>query len=189
MTGERASFEISPAHSFTPQPENKLLWRPAFSAALVAGLLAAVGTSIPIIPLAMLCMFASGGLAVTIYRRRSGHRPVSPWMGSKLGLLAGGWGFGLLAILSTFRLFGAGERNELRVAFRGKLQEAVASTPDPSVRQAMEGFGSYIASEHGLIVMVLIFLAIAAVFFLAVSALGGALGAALFGRDGGHKEQ
>ena len=50
---------------------NKLIWRPAMSSALVAGLLAAVGTSIPIVPLAMLCMFASGGLAVTLYRRRA----------------------------------------------------------------------------------------------------------------------
>jgi hypothetical protein len=193
MTGERASFEISPAHSFTPQPENKLLWRPAFSAALVAGLLAAVGTSIPIIPLAMLCMFASGGLAVTIYRRRSGHRPVSPWMGSKLGLLAGGWGFGLLTILSTFLLLTANGRTELRATFRGMMQEAAekaaASTADPVARHAMEEFRGYVGTDQGLIVMVLISVAIAAVFFLAVSALGGALGAALFGREGGHKEQ
>lgn len=189
MLEERSGFEISSPRSLDLHPENKLLWRPAFSSALVAGLLAAVGTSIPIIPLAMLCMFASGGLAVTLYRRRAGHHPVSPWMGSKLGLLAGGWGFGLLAILSTFRLFSASERTELRTAFRGKLQEAVASTPDPNVRQAMEGFGAYFATDHGLIVMVMIFLAIAAVFFLAVSALGGALGAALFGRDASHKEQ
>jgi uncharacterized protein involved in cysteine biosynthesis len=172
-----------------PIPENKLLWRPAFSSALVAGLLAAVGTSIPIIPLAVLCMFASGGLAVTLYRRRAGYRQVTPWMGSKLGLLAGGWGFGLLAILSAFRLFAASERTELRAAFRAKLQEATASAADPDVRQGMEQFRSYIATDRGLVIMVLIFLAIAAIFFLAFSALGGALGAALFGRESEHKEK
>jgi uncharacterized protein involved in cysteine biosynthesis len=165
-----------------------LIWRAALSSALVAGLLAAVGTSIPIIPLAMLCMFASGGLAVTLYRRRAGYHTVTPWMGAKLGLLAGGLGFGLLALLSTFRLFAASERTELRSAFLAKLQEATAATPDPDVRQAMEQFGGYIATDHGLIIMVLIFLAVAAIFFLLFSALGGALGAALFGRESGRKE-
>lgn len=181
-----------------PQPEDspraddlaatKLIWRPALGSALVAGMLAAVGTSIPIIPLAMLCMFASGGLAVTLYRRRAGYRMVTPWMGAKLGLLAGGLGFGLLALLSTFRLFAASERTELRAAFREKLQEATATAADPDVRQAMEHFRSYIGSDHGLILVVLLFLAIAAFFFLIFSALGGALGAALFGRESGHKE-
>ncbi len=167
---------------------NKLIWRAAFSSALVAGMLAAVGTSIPIVPLAMLCMFASGGLAVTLYRRRVGYLPVTPWMGAKLGLLAGGLGFGLLALLSTFRLFAASERTQLRAAFREKLQEATATAADPDVRQVMEQFRSYIATDHGLIIVVLIFLAIAAIFFLIFSALGGALGAALFGRESGHKQ-
>ncbi len=167
---------------------NKLIWRPAIGSALVAGMLAAVGTSIPIVPLAMLCMFASGGLAVTLYRRRAGYLTVTPWMGAKLGLLAGGLGFGLLALLSTLRLFAAGERTELRSAFRDKIQDATATATDPDVRQAMEQFRGYIAGDRGLIIVVLIFLAIAALFFLIFSALGGALGAALFGRDSGSKE-
>jgi len=169
-------------------PPNKLVWRPAIGAALVAGMLAAVGTSIPIIPLAMLCMFASGGLAVTLYRRRAGYRTVTPWMGAKLGVLSGGTGFGLLALLSTFRLFAASERRELRTQFRDKMQEAIGSTPDPNVRQAMEQFRGYIATDHGLVLLVIFFLCVAAVFFLTFSALGGALGAALFGRDGARKE-
>jgi hypothetical protein len=168
--------------------ENKLIWRPAFSSALVAGLLAAVGTSIPIIPLAMLCMFASGGLAVTLYRRRIGQGRVTPWMGARLGLLAGGLGFGLLAVLSALRLFAASERTELRTAFREKMQEAMASPADPDVRQAMEQFRGYIATDHGLILVVLLCLAVAAIFFLIFSALGGALGALLFGGESGRTE-
>lgn len=166
-----------------PRSENKLVRRAAISSALVAGMLAAIGTSIPIIPLAMLCMFASGGLAVTLYRRRAGFRRVTPWMGIKLGLLAGGSGFGLLAILSTLRLFASSERMQLRAAFRDKLQEAMGAAADPEVRQAMEQFRGYIATDHGLIIMVLVFLGIAAIFFLIFSALGGALGAALFGKE------
>jgi hypothetical protein len=186
MVTERRALDARPLDH--PLPPNQLIWRPAIGSALVAGLLAAVGTSIPIIPLAMLCMFASGGLAVTLYRRRAGYCAVTPWMGAKLGLLAGGSGFGLLAILSTFRLFAASERIELRTAFRDKMQEAITSTADPDVRQAMEQFRGYIATDHGLILLVLFFLAVAAIFFLIFSALGGALGAALFGRESGRKE-
>lgn len=168
--------------------ENKLIWRPAIGSAMVAGLLAAVGTMIPIVPLAMLCMFASGGLAVTLYRRRAGYSPVSPWMGAKLGLLAGGWGFGLLALLSSFRLFAISERTELRAAFSQKMQEALTTATDPDARLMINRFRDYIATDRGLILMVLFFLAIAAVFFLLFSALGGVLGAALFGRDTGRKQ-
>jgi hypothetical protein len=136
----------------------------------------------------MLCMFASGGLAVTLYRRRAGYSTVTTWMGAKLGLLAGGLGFGLLGLLSSFRLLAASERTELRGAFRDKMRDAMNSTADPDVRQALEQFRGYIATDHGLVTMVMIFLGIAAVFFLAFSALGGMLGATLFGRDGGRKE-
>jgi len=165
-------------------PPNRLQRRAAMHAAFLAGMLAAVGTAIPVIPLAMLCMFASGGMAVTFYRRRAGQQPVTAWMGAKLGVAAGGLGFGLLAVLSTLRLFGAQERDVLREAFRAKMQETIEAATDPQVRHAMEQFRDYIGTDQGLILMVLIFLAVAAVLFLTFSALGGAVGAALFGRDG-----
>jgi uncharacterized protein involved in cysteine biosynthesis len=188
MSFEHRALEVKPPEGVGPaRPANKLVWRAALSSAMVAGLLAAVGTSIPIVPLAVLCMFASGGLAVTLYRRRSGYRTVTPWMGAKLGLLAGSWGFGMLGILSAFRLFASNERTELRTAFREKLAEATATTADPAVHQAMEQFQGYIATDHGLVIMVMFFLAVAAVFFVIFSALGGALGAAIFGRDVGRK--
>lgn len=186
MTGERNAAEPSPAEN-SRGGKNALNWRPAISSALAAGLLAAIGASIPIVPLAMLCMFASGGLAVTLYRRRAAFRQVTPWMGAKLGLLAGGWGFGLLAILSAFRLFVASERAALRSAFLTKLQDATSTAADPDVRQAMEGFRGYIGTDHGLIIVVFIFLAVAAIFFLLFAALGGVLGATLFGRESGEK--
>jgi uncharacterized protein involved in cysteine biosynthesis len=188
MVNERGALTGAPAERVPPPAGDKLIWRPAFGSALVAGMLAAVGTSIPVVPLAMLCMFASGGLAVTLYRRRAGHQTVTPWMGAKLGVLAGGLGFGLLALLSGLRLFTGSERSQLREAFRDKMQEAMANAADPDVRQAMEQFRNYIATDHGLILMVLIFLAIAAVVFLVFAALGGALGAALFGRESGRRE-
>ena len=171
-----------------PRERDRLLWRPAISAALMAGMLAAVGTSIPVVPVAMLCMFAAGGIAVTLYRRRAGHPLVSPWMGAKLGVMAGGTGFGLLALLSTIRLIAPSQRSELRAAFSDRMSQAMANAADPEVRHALEQFRDYIATDRGLISMVLVFVLIAAIFFLIVSALGGALGAFLFGRDGAKKD-
>jgi hypothetical protein len=171
-----------------PFPPDKLIWRPAIGSALVAGLLAAVGTSIPIIPLAVLCMFASGGLAVTLYRRRAGFRAVTPWMGAKLGLLSGGAGFGVRAMLMVVALFGASERKQARDILMEKMQEAAATATDPETRQMMEQFRAYIATDHGLIIVSLIGVAFVAAFFLMFSALGGALGATLFGRESVRKE-
>jgi uncharacterized protein involved in cysteine biosynthesis len=185
---------VNEHHSFAPKlpegtlPPNKLVWRPAIGSALVAGLLAAVGTSVPIVPLAMLCMFAAGGLAVTLYRRRAGYHTVTPWMGAKLGLLSGALGFGLRAIMIPLILFSASQRMVMRKEIVDKMQEAISAAADPDVRQAMEQFRGYIATDHGLVILVLFFLAVAAVFFLIFSALGGALGAAIFGRDGASKE-
>jgi uncharacterized protein involved in cysteine biosynthesis len=91
--------------------------------------------------------------------------------------------------MSSIRLFAPKERSALRQAFHAKLQETMATATDPQVRQAMEQFQGYISTDRGLITLVLIFLAIAAVFFLIFAALGGALGAALFGRDGAPRKR
>ena len=62
MLNERGVIAVPHTENPHPHPENKLVWRAAVGSALVAGMLAAIGTSIPIIPLAMLCMFAAGDL-------------------------------------------------------------------------------------------------------------------------------
>ena len=109
-------------------------------------------------------------------------------MGAKLGLLSGALGFGLRAIMIPLILLSAAQRMVMRKEIVDKMQEAIASTADPDVRQAMEQFRGFIATDHGLILLVLFFLAVAALFFLVFSALGGALGAAIFGRDSASKE-
>lgn len=179
---------LEPILSDGSEPQNKLIWRPAIGAALVAGLLATLGTLIPAVPLIMLCMFASGGLAVTLYRRRAGNATVTPIMGAKLGALAGGWGFGLQAVLITAVLSSPSQRTKGRDVLLGVLRDAAAKSADPNASQMVEKFQGYIATDLGLVVVFLMVLAILALLFLAFSALGGALGAALFGRDSSRKE-
>jgi uncharacterized protein involved in cysteine biosynthesis len=176
------------AVQFGPPVGNRLIWRPAIGSALVAGLLATVGTFIPIIPLAVLCMFASGGLAVTLYRRRAGVGVVTAFMGAKLGMLAGGWGFGTQALLMAIVLLSASGRTKLREAVLEKIREAAGSVADPKMPQWLEQFRGFVATDHGLIVISLIGMAVSGVFFLSFSALGGALGALLFGGESGRRE-
>jgi hypothetical protein len=171
-----------------PLPENKIHWRAAVSSALVAGMLAAVGTWTGVVPLAMLCMFAAGGLAVTLYRRRAGYHAVTSWMGIRVGVLAGGWGFGLLAFLSTLQLFSSARLAELHSFFDEKMREMIATNADPGAQIYLSQLRVYLASDRGLIVVSLVGMAVLGLFFLLFSALGGALGAALFGRESGRKE-
>jgi len=188
MLNELSAPEIEQPQRQESIPVNKLVWRSAFSSALVAGLLAWISFFVPIIPLKLLCIFASGGLAVTLYRRWSGYRPVTPVMGAKLGLLAGGWVVGIFGVLFSLGLFAANARAELRTVLREKLTEATASAVDPEVRQSMDQLQAYIATDHGLIIMMLLSIALLALLFLIFSALGGALGATIFGRDSSRKE-
>jgi hypothetical protein len=76
----------------------------------------------------------------------------------------------------------------MRDLLQGKMQEAATSASDPEARQMAEQLRNYIATDHGLIVVSLIGAVMVAVFFLLFSALGGALGAALFGRDSNRRE-
>ncbi len=181
LTGNRSAEDESslPAQS----PRLGLVWKPAVGATVIAGLLAAVGTSLGVIPLTLLCMFASGGLAVTIYQRLSGQRKITSGMGIRLGVLAGGWGFGVLALLSTFELFTAEGRAAVHKLLEQQIQTALAANADPAKVQAFEQLRGYLATDHGVLLICLVGMLLVGIFFAAASALGGALGATLFGRD------
>ncbi len=190
MPGERDAAAATAPEGFSPAPtpENKLIWLPAIGSALVAGMLATVGTLIPSVPLALLCMFASGGLAVTLYRRRAGVGRVTAWMGAKLGVLAGSWGFGMQALFMVIVLLSASGRTKLRETLMEKMKEAAISVADPNAARWVEQFRGFVATDHGLIVITLVGATISGVLFLSFSALGGALGAALFGGEIRRKE-
>ena len=177
-----------PSPEPTYRAQDKLLWRPAISAALIAGLFAAVGTSSGVIWLALLSMFASGGLALTLYRRKARSLPLTPWTGAKIGALAGGWGFVLLSILSASQFFNPGRMAEMHHVMQERMPDIIAANPDPAMHQKLEQFQNYVATDHGLIIISLIGMATLGVFFLVASAFGGALGAALFGQGSDRKQ-
>jgi hypothetical protein len=98
-------------------------------------------------------------------------------------VLAGGWGFGVLALMSIFELFTSEGRAAVHKLLNEQMQTVMASNLDPAKQQAFEQLQRYVATDHGTISICLGGMLLVGVFFVAVSALGGALGAALFGRD------
>ena len=162
--------------------------RAALSAAVLAGVLAAVGSAFGVVPLALLCMFAAGGLAVTLYRRRTGYPALSSWMGAKVGIFAGGWGFGVLAFVNSLQLFSAGHRAEMHKVLAELLKQQTAAAPDDATRQMMQSIGNYMATDHGMALFWALGLLCLGLCFVVVAGLGGALGATLFGRDGSRQE-
>lgn len=181
LTERSSAKDDSAFSSGTARPS--LAWRPALGATVIAGLLAALGTSLGVVPLTLLCMFAAGGLAVTIYQRLSRQHLITTGMGARLGFFAGGWGFGVLALLSTFELFSAEGRAAVQKLLEQQIQVATAGTTDHDKLQAFEQLRGYVASGHGILLICLLGMLMVGIFFVAASALGGALGASLFGRD------
>lgn len=165
----------------------RLVWRPAMGAALIAGLVAAGGTCLGVVPLTLLCMFAAGGLAVTLYQHLARLHEVTSGMGARLGLLAGGWGFGVLALLSALELFTSEGRAAVHKLLNAQMQAVMANNADVAKQQAFEQLQGYLTTDHGMILICLAGMLLVGIFFVAFSALGGALGATLFGRDNTHQ--
>lgn len=158
-------------------------WHSGRRAALFAGLLAGMGTFIPVMPFILLCMLAAGGLSIAFYTRRepAAHLPASS--GMKLGALAGVFGFLLNACLSSLALFSAQSRAALRTELMGRLKETLESASDQAARDALQRLGDMLATPGGLALFFILAISVFGVLFVALAGLGGAVGASLFGRQ------
>ena len=175
--GERsvADSVILPAGSTAAPLGIFIEWGPAVLSALVA-LAAAIFVMLLGTP-AGLAMLAAGFLCVLFYRRRCRAAHITPGMGARLGALAGGLGFGILAtMLALAAAFGL--RQQLQDTFLKALQEYGAHSSDPHVAQVLE----LTKTSEGFTLLMTLFLAMMLVIFLILSSLGGVLGALLLRR-------
>jgi ABC-type branched-subunit amino acid transport system permease subunit len=147
-------------------------WRAAISAGVVSGLLG-------LLPLGVLLAPAIGGfLCVLFYRRRILTDDPLPSSGFRLGLLSGVCGFVLFAVLQGgVVLFSHGE-NEFRSQLVEAVQRQQAQVPDAQARQLLD----YFLTPPGMRVMIAGVVAFAAVVFVILSGVGGALAAMLLQR-------
>jgi len=157
-------------------PTNAIQWSQALPSTALAGLIAAVLMFIPLGAFG-LGMLAGGFLAVFFYRRRV-PLPVTPSLGAKLGAASGTLGFGIFAIFMAVEVLVLHTGGELRAALLQALEQSASRTSDPQAQQVL----AYLKSPAGLALVMGLGLAFLFVFFLILSSLGGALGAAVLRR-------
>ena len=150
--------------------------------ALTAGFAAGIGSLVPFVPFIMLCMVAAGGMAVTLYKRRLPYVSVPTRRGFRIGALAGLFGFLLNAATSVFGMLSAGNRTALREAMQERLKEALAVNSDPAAKQMVKHLGDMVSTPGGLAAVFAFSLCLFGLLFVLLSGIGGAIGAALFGK-------
>ncbi len=156
-----------------PAAPARIEWSQALPGTLIAGLLLALSWVIPRASLVCLWMIVAGVLAVALYRRRS-RVPVTPGMGARLGAVTGLVGFVIYAVLVS--LAGLVMKGQLRGMLSAALQQAASANPNPAVREAVQR----LSTPEGMALLFTLMMVIMLAAFLVFSAIGGALGAALF---------
>jgi hypothetical protein len=170
-----------PAVAIAPT-QGGLQRRSVLRAALLAGAIAGAGSLVPFMPFMVLCMVAAGGMSIAFYSRREPDITVTAGMGLKIGALAGLFGFLMNAIMSTLSMLSASTRSVLRGEMMERLKDAMASNSDQAATDMLKRIGDQLSTPGGLAFIFTLALAVLAVFFVVFSGIGGAIGAALFGR-------
>ena len=165
-------------------PREAIHWNQVWQGALLAGVGAALLSSLPFLALgSLLWLLIAGALTVSMYQRRVPTAVVRPAMGMRIGALAGVFAFVITAILSTV-LF-ATEGNQLRQMMEEQLRASMAKAPDPRTAEILQQFIGKLNTPEGLATFFLWVMAFIAVIFILSSAAGGALGASMSARRRG----
>lgn len=171
-----------PRPSFAPR--EPIQWNQVWPGALLAGVGAALLSSLPFLALgSIIWLLIAGALAVSMYQRRVPSAIVRPGMGMRIGALAGLFAFVITAILSTV-LF-ATEGSQLRQMMEEQLRASMAKAPDPRSAEILQQFIAKLGTPEGLATFFLWVMAFIAVIFILFSAAGGALGASFSARRRG----
>ncbi len=147
----------------------------------LAALLATATGSAAAQPFIFLLMIATGGIAVTLFTRR-GHTGLTAGRGFKLGLLAGFFAGMVLLVISLPSLVSANGRTEIRTKMTEMINNASAANPDPSAKDQAKQVNDMISTSGGLALLLILLIGIMAFMYMILAGIGGAVGAALFGR-------
>ena len=125
----------------------------------------------------LVAAIAAGFLSIVFLRRRH-QSGVRPWAGARLGALSGVFLFLIAGVLETAIIVTTHKSAELRAEMLDKIQQAAARYPSSEVQPFLD----FVKSPNGLTFMLVFSLIFGFVVFVALGAIGGALGATLFGR-------
>lgn len=152
-------------------------WSQALLPALLGAFLAVFTMLIPV-PTLGLGVAAGGFLCVALYRRRTQSQTISPLMGARLGAVAGGIAYVIIAVVTAVAILAFLRDAQVREAMLKTWQEWAVRYPSLQIQQLLEYAKSPEELAHimeeGLVVMFPL--------FLIASSLGGAIGAAVLGR-------
>jgi hypothetical protein len=154
-------------------------WPQAVRASAIVGVVLALAFALPFAGV-LLGTLAAGSFAVALYRRRVPETPLTPGLGARIGAIAGLFGFALFAVLLSLSMLANRGSGLFRQMLQQGIEQAAARTSDPQAQEALQR----LMSPAGLAVLVTFALIMFLVVFLALSSLGGALGARLFGKKG-----
>ncbi len=163
--------EPVPLHAEMPRGVE---WSQAFPAAAIAGIILAIAWVIPFLGF-LFWMVAGGILAVALYRRRAPHAPLTPALGARVGAVGGVFGFAVFSGLFAMELLVA-RGGRFREMLQQVVQQAAQRNADPRAQQMMQ----QMMTPAGLAALITVVMVILLIGFLALSSLGGAIGAWLF---------
>jgi hypothetical protein len=176
-----AASEIGgePLHQPVPAPTATAIdWSVGLPAAAMAGLITSILIAIPLGASFILGMLAAGFLAIVFYRRRVPAANLAPGKGARLGAVSGAISFGMFAIVTSIEMILLHSGDQLRARLLEALQQSASRTSDPQAQQVLD----YFRTPPGLVLIMILGLIFMFLAFVVLSALGGAVGAALLRR-------
>jgi len=168
----------APRASYSRVPNSsRFEWAQALPSAFL-GLLIASALSLILRGALALGMLAAGFMSVYFYHRRNPLIGLTVGLGARLGAISGALGFGILGIASVVATFVSHSVGEIRLIMLKAIQEYVSRNADPQMQQVLEFYNS----RQGFILMLVLGSIMMLVLFLALSSMGGIIGAAVLRR-------
>jgi hypothetical protein len=146
-------------------------------AAAVAGLFLAIAWVVPFVGF-LLWLIAGGALGVVMYRRRAPQASLTPGLGARIGAITGLFGFGVFAIMLALELLATRGSGRFRHLLQQVVEQAASRNADPRAQQAIQ----QLMTPAGLALLITIVLVFFLAAFIALSSIGGAVGAWLTGK-------
>ena len=163
--------------SATPAAPAGIDWSQAVPAAALAGFFLAIAWVIPLVGF-LLWLIVGGVLGITMYRRRVPQATLTPGLGARIGAVTGLFGFGVFAVLFSLEMLASRGSGRFRQMLQQIVEQAASRNTDPRAQQAIQ----QMMTPAGLALLVTIVLVLFLAAFLALSSIGGALGAWLLGK-------
>ena len=178
LPGDGGQEIRAPGASYSGAPgSSRFEWAQALPSAFL-GLLIASALSLILRGALALGMLAAGFLSVYFYHRRNPLIGLTVGLGARLGAVSGALGFGILGIVSAVATFVSHSFAEIRLIMLKAVQEYVSRNADPQMQQVLDFYNS----RQGFILMLILGSIMMLILFLALSSMGGIIGAAVLRR-------